>query len=203
MSTLLIISEILGGFLFLFVFWRRLKEDYDSSLIFSTATVMILTIAIVDLAGKYLFGITNWWFWTSFLALLFGFVLGVLKFRLKFYELWDATCIASLFWLAPVFLVYSVAMSDLPALGAAVFLIVLTIGFYLLDSRYKSFSWYRSGKIGFLGLIIGGSFFLGRSVSSLLVSNVLSFVGKADSIVSGILAFGSFLLLYNLSVKKS
>ncbi|OGM30166.1 hypothetical protein A2630_03025 [Candidatus Woesebacteria bacterium RIFCSPHIGHO2_01_FULL_44_10] len=202
MSTIEVVSAIFGALVFLFIFWRRLKEDYESQAIFSIAFFMLTGVLAAGLFVRYLPRLNAWWFWADFLGLAVGFTLGILKFRLKFYELLEASCLASLFWLAFVFVAYTLVDNNLPGLIASTFIIALIVSFYLVDGKYKSFSWYKSGKIGFSGLAISGIFFLTRAVVSLLTQNVVSFVSEYDSIASGILAFGSFLLLYNLAIKK-
>lgn len=201
MSTIQAIAEVIGGFVFLFVFWRRLKEDYDSFVIFSTQFFILVGFLVAYLTTKFVLKLPDVWFWADFVGFSAGLTLGLIRFKIRFYELLEASVIGSLYWLAIVFITYSLVNYSLPSLIASGVLILLVVVFYLLDARYKGFAWYKSGKIGFSGLATLGLFFLLRATSSLLVSNVLSFSGKFDSIASGILAFGSFLLLYKRSLQ--
>lgn len=183
--------------LYLFLYWRRLKEDYPQQSIFSTAFFMLIGIVIFSIISAYFR--ESWWFWFAVAGALIGFLLAVLKFGLKITENLDASflalntlAVASYFYLGSIngnFSAYLLVLLHL----------VLYLLFWVFDENYKKFRWYRSGKIGFAGFMTLGIYFLSRSLIALYYPDMISFVGEIDAIVSGVLAFISFLGLYNLS----
>jgi len=209
MPTLSIIIGIPIGILgFLFLIWRRLREDYTTDRIFSFSFTVggFLILGFVvgiflqsKIVPSHIFNPAGMWFWFSFLFSLIGFGIGFYKFKLRFFETLESVGIAFLFWLFPLFLISSIKLVDIRLLLFCVFEIVLIILFYFLDSRYKSFSWYKSGRVGFAGLCVLVIFFLIRLVVALILPNMLSFIGKFDAICDVVVAFAFLITLLNLS----
>lgn len=192
-----VLLNTLGVLVFLFIFWRRLREDYVPGMIFTTS-FYILTGVFAGILFSFYF-ISDWWFWLSILGFALGLGLGVLRFRLRFFETLDALVPGGFFWLSMHYLKDSISSSDLPSLIAFAVLFVLMVLFFILDGRYKRFSWYKSGRIGFAGLTMLGVFFLIRAVIAATFPHVLSFVGTTDIIVSSTFAFFAFLSVFNLA----
>lgn len=192
-----VVFSIFGVFLFLFLFWRRLKEDYASSQIFTTAFYILLGIFLASGVSIYFF--PSWWFWLELVAALVGIVVAVWRFRLRFFEVLEAFILAILPWFGFVFVWDFIrAGSQISALASGV--IVLLIGlFYFLDSHYRGFTWYQSGRVGFSGMTVAGIFFLIRVAVAVGSFGVLSLVNGKDSILSGITAFLCFLAVYSLA----
>jgi hypothetical protein len=201
MSTLGVIFALSWGALgFLFFSWRRLKDDYASLEIFSLTILSLLFVLIGFLLGLFLgsrlkvsplFDPRQLWFWFSVLFGLGGFVAGYRNSRFMFYEALEAVIVGFLFWCFSSFILFSVPIS--------IFIVVLMILFSVLGQRYKNFTWYRSGKVGFSGLSVMGTFFLARTVLALINPNMISFIGRIDAVVSAIATFVCFVTLYNLS----
>lgn len=187
---------LLGILIFLFIFWKRLKEDYASEIIFQSATYIILGIFIGSFLASRLFPI--WFFWASLLGASIGLTLAIIRFRIKFYESLEAFIIASLPWLSLVFLAASVITSSLSSFLAFLAILIMVFLSYWLDTHYKSFAWYKSGKIGFAGIATAALIFLLRSGLAIGGVSMLSFVGRSEAIISGVMAFCGFILLFNL-----
>lgn len=186
-----------GIMIFLFLFWRRLREDYAVNVIFNTAFYMLLGAAAGYLSSWLLF--SSWWFWVSFFGISLGLSLGILRYRLRIFETVEASVISLLPWFGFTFLIDLINNKNTTSgLGATV-ITALIVTFFLLDKHYKSFSWYKSGRVGFSGLTILGLFFLARAAIAASISNVLSFSGKYEVFLSAVLAFVSFLLVFNLA----
>jgi len=209
MSTLSMAGGLFFGFFgFLYLVWRRLKEDYSSHEIFSLAFLTI-TFAIVGyflglvfssrLVRTGIFNPREIWFWLSVVFGLTGFIFSIYKFKMRFYESFEAVVKGFLFFLMAIFIFNALLNSNLVLLVFGTFLGILVYSFRLVDSRYKSFTWYKSGKVGFSGLAISGVFFLVRTIIALIFPNTLSFIGSVDAILSAIATFLSFVALYNLS----
>lgn len=192
-----IIFNVLGIIVFLFLFWRRLKEDYTSSAIFSTSFYMLTGLALAFLLSGNFFPSSS--FWVIFNGLSLGLAVGALRHRMRVFEAIDAASLSLLPWLGFFFLEDAIVNSSLTSLTASTVALALIILFFVLDKRYKRFSWYKSGRVGFSGLTILGLLFLLRAAVAPIYPNVLSFAGNYEPFASGIVAFVFFLLVFNLS----
>lgn len=197
-----LLANLLGVLVFLFIFWKRLREDYSSEIIFKTALYILTGIFL----GSALFQKISpgWFFWGSFVGAVVGLGIAIYAQKVKFYETLEAFIISSLPWLSFVFLKDSVLNSSLSSfLGFIVILLMLFVSYYL-DTHYKNFTWYRSGRIGFAGLAVAGLIFITRAGIAISQIRVLSFGGRYEAIFSLTVASFCFLLLYILGrgVKK-
>lgn len=192
-----ILASVLGIFLFLFLFWKRLKEDYSSNIVFSISIFVLLGIFIGFFVSKYIF--PNWFFWFEAFGAFLGFSLGIIKFNTRFFETYEALFVSLLPWLI---LFYASEIIKKPSwvMGIVLFLnLGLLLLFDFVSIHYKNFSWYKSGKIGLSGLLSSGIFFLLRAAIATVVPSMVSFSGRGEVVLSGICAFSIFLLIYNLS----
>lgn len=197
----LIILSLFSGLSFLYLYWRRLKVDYITSQIFTSGFYIILTAGVIGFITSYYQ--SAWWFWTGFLGAVSGLSVGILRFKMRILETVEAASVAFLPAASFIFLFSFIKSPDATsALGVVVPLLLLAL-FFILDKKYKGFIWYKSGRIGFAGLSVLGLFFLTRSVVAIVFNDVISFVGSADSLISGILSFISFLAIYNLAQEKT
>ncbi len=185
-----------GLILFLFIFWKKLKEDYLSDYIFFTGFYALFGIFVGSLLSIKI--LPDWWFWQVSVFSMVGLFIGIFRFKLRTYEVLEAYVISILPWMSVFFLADSILKSNIYSFSGF-FIFTLLIGlYYFLDTNYKNFSWYASGRVGFSGLTILGIFLLIRAALAPLSIDVLSLAGKADSIISGVIAFVVFLLIYNL-----
>jgi hypothetical protein len=187
---------ILGLIIFLFIFWKRLKEDYASEVIFRVAIFILLGLLTGWLLAVKLR--PDVFLWSAFLGASLGLGLAVFSLKLRFYETLEAFIISVFPWLALFFLKDSVVNSSLSSFLAFLAVLLFVFISYYFDANYKHFSWYKSGKIGFAGLSTLGIMFIVRSAIASFGITMLSFVDKFESIVSGAAAFICFLLLFNL-----
>lgn len=195
-----IFANVLGVLAFLFIFWRRLKEDYIGNQIFSSAFIVLTGLAIVRLITMYF--ISDWWFWLSLLSASISLFIVIKRYRLRVFETLEALVLALMPWLSLLFLADSVVGSSTESLVGFIIVTILIILFFVFDKHYKRFTWYKSGRVGFSGLTILGLFFLLRALVALNFHNVLSFSSKNEVYLSAVLAFSSFLILFNLSRQK-
>ncbi len=211
MSILMAIIIFFGVVSFLYAFWNKLKEDYTSNIIFSAGFISLIGILVFFLITK--FGIltrvefggiasTGVLFWISLLGGVVGYLIALFKYKLRLFESLEALSIGLLYLILSVFVADTfVHMSLVSLIGSAVIALLLIL-FYFLESRYRDFTWYRSGKVGFSGLTTVGLFFLLRAVVAFPFPFVLSFLGRVETLVSALLTFLLFFAVYNLSVKK-
>lgn len=196
-----VLLSALGILVFLFLFWRRLKEDYPQNAIFSTSFYMLLAVALASFLSTRFY--PDWWFWVTLLGLSLGLMIGILRYKMRVFESIDATVISLMPWASLVFLSDSIKNTSLTSLAGSLVIFTLLGLFFVLEKHYKRFSWYRSGRIGFSGLTVLGLFFLLRAAVAVSFDNVLSFSGKYEIFLSAILSFLSFLLVFNLARKMS
>ena len=195
-----ILLGVLGVILFLFVFWKRLNEDYSSDIIFQSGVSVLLGLT-VGLTFSILF-FPEWFFWISLLGSLVGMTLMILKFKLRFYESLEALIFGAMPLVSLMFFKNSITNSSLNSFLAFVASLVLIFLAYWLDVNYKSFTWYKSGRIGFAGLFIAATFFLVRTVVAFFRITMISFVSNFEGILSGAVTLICIGLLVNLSRKQ-
>lgn len=206
MSTILTAGlTFLGVLFYLFFIWKRLKEDYLPSRIFSASFIILAGAAVGIILNYFLiapllrstpiFSPNGTWFWFAFIGAALGLAGVVFKYKMRFFETMEAVALGF------AFLVFFAFM---PSIISLVLVVLLGL-FFFLDSRYKRFSWYKSGKVGFSGLALLALFFLIRAFIAMINPDMVSFtgttlfIGKVDAVISSILSFIFFLTLYNLS----
>lgn len=192
-----VLINLAGVLISLFLFWRRLKEDYPSEVVFTTSFYMLLGILLGLLISKKF--IPSFWFWGAFSGASLGILVGVLKYKLRIFEAVEAATLGLLPWLGIYFLSDSIINSSLPSFLAFFAITCLVTLFAFLDAHYKNFTWYKSGRVGFSGLTTLALFFLLRAGFAPFFPFVVSFTGRQDAILSGVTAFAFFLLTFNLA----
>src|SRR6185369_2958946 len=145
-----IVVSFLGTIVFLFIFWKLLKEDYVSEIVFKLAFYILVGMLVFYLLSVRFF--SEWFLWSAFVGSLLGLFFCILTLRVRFYEALEALVISFLPWIALMFLGNSVLNSSLSSFLAFVATLVIVFISYWLGDHYKEFSWYKSGKIGFAGL---------------------------------------------------
>ena len=195
-----VLTFIFGFLIFLFLLWRKLKEDYISSQIFTTAFYVLAGVTFGYFISKRFF--PAWWFWESLVSGFVGLIIGVARFKLRFFEVFEASAIGFIFWIATIYFVDAIKLGSISSFVGFLILSVLILLFYYFQSHYRDFAWYKSGKIGFASLSCLGIFFTLRALFATLFPFVLSFVGRWEIAVSAISAFVCFLVVFNLSIQK-
>ncbi|MFH1971516.1 MAG: hypothetical protein ABIJ05_04000 [Patescibacteria group bacterium] len=189
--------NLIGIFIFLFLFWKRMKDDYLPNQIFSTFFYILFFMLVFYFISINLF--TSWWFWFTYLGFTLGLVLGILRFKLKFYETYEAAFLGFLICFSMYLLGDSVRNLNIDSFVGFVISMLLIGIFHFIDANYKNFSWYKSGKVGFTGLILLAIFFLTRALAYIFFPNTLSFVPNYEIYFSSISSFIFLALTYNLS----
>lgn len=192
---------LVTSIVFLFVFWRKLKEDYVADQIFSTG-FYIITGIVVGVVVSVNFK-PAWWFWSGLSGALLGLSIAVERYKLRLFEVLEASVNGGIILMASYFLLEWIKVPGTYILVMFLSMLFLILLFEFLNLHYKRFSWYKSGRVGFTGLTISGIFFLLRAVGAGFFPITVSFVGKSDVILSGIFAFISFISVYNLSRASS
>lgn len=192
---------LIGVLIFLFIFWKRLKEDYSSEIIFKTAFMLLTVLAVFFVLG-WQFS-RGWLFFIEAVGIPVGVLIAVSRLRVRFFETLEAAIAGLMPWLSFFFLADSVTSKSLSSFSGFLALLILIFVFYYLDVHYKNFNWYKSGRIGFSGLTILALIFLTRSLVAIVGITVLSFVNqRSEAIISASIVFVCLLGLYNLGRQK-
>lgn len=186
--------------LFLFVFWRRLKDDFSSDVIFQISSAILFGMSL-GLIASQIFA-PAWFFWFAFLGYFLGTLLMILKFKLRFFETLEAVIMAGMPFVSLLFFKDSVINYSLSSFLAFVGSLVLIFLAYWFDQNYKSFTWYKSGRIGFAGLTVSILFFLARTVIAILGITMVSLLNQFEALVSGSLVLICTGLLIYLAKKE-
>lgn len=181
------IMFIAGLLLFLFILWKKLKDDYLIDVIFSSGFITLFG-GLIGYATSF-FYFKDATFWLVVLGFAIGFGLSLYKFKLKFFEFYEALSLASLSWLAIKTLSDTALLNSLNKFiefWIATFSIFI---FLYVNNYYKTFTWYKSGRVGIAGVL------------SLIVFFGLRF-GFLKDYISLAVVFVNFLLLLNLLKSK-
>ena len=195
-----LLLDALGITFYLFILWRRLKEDYSSAVVFSLGFIVLISVAIGQVISYFL--LPDYWFWLAIMGVSTGLIFSYYRYKFRIYETLDAFTESVFPWLLLIFLFDSVHNKSVSSLGGVFVILSLTIFYYFINSQYKKFTWYKSGKVGISGLLSLAIFFLLRGISGFFVSDMLTFAGRFDLILSLALSFFCFLGVYHLSRLK-
>jgi hypothetical protein len=172
--TIQIILFILGGLIFLFSFWRRLKEDYFENQIFTTGFYIFVFVLLGNLISKYF--LPSYWFWSSLLGILIGISLSTLRYKMRFFENLEAAVGASFIPVILILLYDGIRERHAHSFFAIAGIALLFGLYYFLRTHYKRISWYKSGRIGFAGVCVLILFFLLRALLAVWFPAMVSFV---------------------------
>lgn len=171
------IFRTLGLIVFMYLLWRDLKDDYGDQKIINYAWIALIGFLV---GGRLVYGLINWGVWNdswiswlsvwnkpgtnylgSYLGLILASWLVALKNQWKFLSLMDdivkPTLIFSSLLMFDEWLRSNFFIKLIIYLGLLMFDVVLV---NWLRKRYRSFSWYKSGKKGFVVLFNNLLFFL-------------------------------------------
>ncbi len=185
----MIIANILGIFILFYFLWRTLKDDYQYEKIFNLAFLILFGFIAGSTLSIYV--LNDYWFWLSLSGILIGFVIAIKRQKMKLYESFEALVIGLLPWISIVYLTNSINKSSLSSFISFWLSSICIALFFFFKSYYRSFTWYKSGRVGFAGVLTSAIFFLTMSVSN------------HEPYLSGSVAFILFLLLYKLSINKN
>lgn len=173
-----------GLFLFSFILWKRLREDYRSDDIFTFTLGLVLAGLVSFWLSSEVMPSLSFWF-TLLGSGVTGFVL-IRRYSFRFFEVIDALVPA--FFLLGLFLFKNYL---------SLVFIISFMAYKFLEKRYRRFSWYPSGKIGFAGLASLALFFLLYGLLAILPVGVLSLSQDLpSSLASAVLVLVLVLVLF-------
>jgi hypothetical protein len=216
-----IIACVIGVIVFLFYLYERLREDHTSEDIFSSgfyliaggAVGVVLGVLLRDyLPATVVFIPGGLWFWTGIFGVFLLFIVAQKKFSMRIYELFESALIAMFLGVMPVLSIKLIFEQKIEYI-LSIFAVVVVLGvFWFVNSTYKRYSWYYSGRVGIAGLagllaffvirVIYGIIFWKSMLSLARAKSFLFLLGRIDIFVSLTLAFFLCLCIYNLSKSK-
>ena len=197
----MVIANILGIFILIFLFWLRLKDDYHYEKIFNLVSFVLAGILIGFISLKFVPSV--YWFWIYLIAIILSFTVGIIKLKIRFFESLDSLVISLLPYFGLYLLSQSIKNYSLSSFIGFWIVTVFVFLYFFVDANYRKFTWYKSGRVGFSGLLVAGLFFIARSVLSVFFVDGPTIIGQLDIYISATFSFVSFLLLFNLAKKVS
>lgn len=201
--------KIIATILFSYLLWKKLKEDYAHEIIFSFTIISLLAVAFGSMLSKYI--TPGYDFWIVFILLIINIIWFVKRGHFKFYELLDALPITGLtFFLisnlsnleVQKLLGKDIKINDLQNWLHLLFIFILLLLYKGVLKNFRSFTFYPSGKIGFLGLSVLSLYFLFRGLVAIIIPSVLRFTQTkgpsnwdASNIIDPALSFIVFIFL--------
>jgi prolipoprotein diacylglyceryltransferase len=190
-------------------------------------------ISIIANFDRFNFNVFSWLSLSSVPGLsMYGAIVGVFfaallfshKMKWRFWEVWDGVCEAGL-WLALISSIGAFMSSVLPGqittlpwgvefLGLsgrrhpitiyiALVCIISLVSMALVRRHYRRFGWYKSGRIGFVGLFGTLASGVGLFVLEFLTDRGIYFMGiKLEKIFVSLISIVSVILIYKLSGRK-
>lgn len=171
-----IIISIVGVVGYLYFNWRILRENYKEEEMVAFGWVSLLLFLVGNRLIYAIFNFSTWptgeegrWLefwkmwqsgiWGGYLLWLLGALIVSQDREWKFLTFAEDN-LRPLFWLTSSVLLASMNWSLLLASGISM------LGYWFFYGKYRSFLWYKSGKKGFLFLMVNILFFLTVSVIS-------------------------------------
>ncbi len=212
LSALMKIIALLGSIIYLYLIWRNLRDNYKHEDLVSYSWWSLFVFLI---GGRLSFGVVkwgiwndSWWSWFSFWSkpgfnYIGGLVLWILitarHCQINKWKIWaffeDVIGIVYVY-LAILMLIEAINHKfDLFWVTLMMICILMVAIKRLIIKRYRSFSWYLSGKKGFaffftnifLGILLAGWFYLVAKAG--IIMSVLPLAISLSSII-GLLILG-------------
>lgn len=124
-----IITTFVGVLLYLFFFWKRLKDDYIRNQIFTTAFYGLVLLGGGYLISFYYFNSLRFWF--SLTGAIIGFLLGIFRYKLKILEVLEAAVLGLLSIFTSILFGELILSRDILYLFSFIVLVLLIILFHL------------------------------------------------------------------------
>ena len=196
----MIIANFIGILIFLYMLWRVLKDDYHFEKIFNLGFIILSVFLLNSFILKYL--LSEYWFWINLFSLVLASLFIIKRQKMKFFEILNAMVIGLLPWLSMIYINDAINNSSLSSFVIFWVVLICVFLYFFSSANYRRFSWYKSGRIGFSGIVAALIFFLFRFVSAFLNSSIISYVGVLEVYFSGSTTLLLIIMLYNLSTHK-
>lgn len=179
------ILGIIGSCVYLYLIWRNLRDNYKNEDLVSYSWLSLLAFLI---GGRLIFGIVNWgvwnenwWNWLSFwnkpgfnyIGAIIGWIILTVAYCQKFgWKIWSLfEDVIGIMYVYLALLMLSEAVVNKFSLFWITLMMVWLVALALkrvVMKKYRSFTWYVSGKKGFafffanicLGILLAAWFYL-------------------------------------------
>ena len=140
-----LLVSFFGIIISLFIFWKRLREDYSGEIIFNSIFIVFISLFTAHLVSLRFFPV--WFFWADFLAVLIGLTIAVYKNKIRFYESLETLTFSLTPLLSLFFLQDAVKNSSLFSFVAFTVMLLLIFVFYYIDTHYKNLLLLLSSQV--------------------------------------------------------
>jgi len=185
----------------LFILWKKLRDDYIASQIFSLGFGIYFSLV----AGFLLFHFFKFsyseWFIVAAPVVVVLYLSN--RGRMRLNELVNA--LAPLLYVSNIYyyLMLVILRNNYFGLIGVFLSVFFLVIYFLLEKNYKKLQWYKSGKIGFSGLFVLSVYFFMNSALAILIPDMVFFSGKINAIISMLLGLIFAFALTRLSKKVS
>ena len=185
----------------LFILWKKLRDDYIASQIFSLGFGIYFSLV----AGFLLFHFFKFsyseWFIVAAPVVVVLYLSS--RGRMRLNELVNA--LAPLLYVSNIYyyLMLVILRNNYFGLIGVFLSVFFLVIYFLLEKNYKKLQWYKSGKIGFSGLFVLSVYFFMNSALAILIPDMVFFSGKINAIISMLLGLIFAFALTRLSKKVS
>jgi hypothetical protein len=200
---MIVVNSILYFFAFTisgFIVWKRLKDDYLNYQIFNSYLLVVILIIIGNFIVKNY--ISNIIFWMDVTAVLIGVFYAFVKYRMRFIETSEAFLVSFLLYLNVYYFDYMFIMKDYRIILISLVTLLSFATFFIFEKLYKSFTWYKSGKIGFSGYAAFFIFMVTRALFSYFFKDLPFYGFYYDSLFSAITALIIMIVVYTIGNRK-
>ncbi len=133
-----------------FSFWRKLKEDYKEEEIYGASAFIVLSSLFFGWFSAYLIDRSRLSFPFAFLGAVAAVVLWSYRFKTNVWEMFDALALPLFNFLILGGIGQFLKSGNWWEFQYPLSAIISYMVFSYSKRRYRSFFWYKSGKIGFL-----------------------------------------------------
>ncbi len=192
----MLIANIFGLTIYLFLMWKTLKDDYLYEKIFNLSFGILFSVVLGYAILNFV--PVDYWFWVILIVSASTLVFLTARLRMKSFETLEAYSISFLPWLSLYFMNNAILYSKLTSFIAFWFVLFCIFLYFFLKSHYRSYSWYKSGRVGFSGVAVLLFLFLTRFISSFFNIDIISYAPKYEIFLNGSSSLLLVLLMYNL-----
>lgn len=189
-----------GAYLFLFLFWRSLKDEMEERSIFAHGFIILVASCFTSiifsqishvLPPTRIFTPNGMWLWGGFVGFLAASTFTWYFSPFPAHYLLEVLIPAALLWLVFVGSVYQTSLAVLSVVCLALFLV--------LKKNYKKIHRYRSGKVGFAALLTLAFFFMVKAAFAIAAPTMIFSIGQVEVLLSAVVIFLSLFSLYHLA----
>lgn len=184
---------------FLYVFWKRLKDDYIANQIFSVAFLSIAGFISAVIYLK-LFSF-NWSFWGITVGVIFGMLVGVYRFKIKLLDALNSEIVAWSPLIIGAGVFTGITLADNLMIILSLIFGILYLSNDLILKLVQDVTKFKYGRSHISGLIVISLYMVLRFILAIYHNKVLFFLDY-DAVISVLVFVISTATVVTFIVKK-